>query len=56
MNSVRRVIRKEIHQPFDLGDGRERGVVVATPGVTAERAVENHWSSWLGEGVRGGVG
>ena len=54
MNSFRRVVRRGGHQLFDLGDGRERGAVPSTTVVSAERAEENHWSSWLGEGFRGG--
>ena len=56
MNSFLRVVRRGVHQLFDLGDGRERGAVVSTTVVSAKRAEENHWSSWLGEGVSGGGG
>jgi len=50
VNCFRRVVRRGVHQPFDLGDGRERGVVVSITVGSAERAEENQWSSWLGEG------
>jgi len=56
VNSFRRVVRRGVHQLFDLGDGRERGAVASTTIVRAERAAENHWSSWLGEGEQGGAG
>jgi len=54
MNRFRRVVRRGVHQLFDLGDGRERGAVVSITVVSAERAEENNWSSWLGDGVSGG--
>jgi len=47
------VVRRGVHQLFDLGEGRDRGAVVSITAVSAERAEENHWSSWLGEGVGG---
>ena len=56
MNCFRRVVRRGVHQLFDFGDGRERGAVVSITVVSAETAEENHWSSWLGEGVSGGGG
>ena len=56
MNSFRRVVRRGVHQPFDLRDGRDRGAVVSIAAVSAERAEENQWSSCLGEGVSGGGG
>ena len=53
MNSFRRVVRSGVHQALDLGDGRDRGAVVSIVVVSAERAEENHWSTWLGDGVSG---
>ena len=55
MNPFRRVVRRGVHQLFDLGDGLERGAVVSTTVVSAERSEENHWSSWLGEGISAGA-
>jgi len=37
-------------------DGRDRGAVVSITAVSEERAEENNWSSWVGEGVSGGGG
>ena len=54
LNSFRRVVRSAVHQAFDLGDGLNRGAVVLTTAVSMERAEENHWASWLEEGVLGG--
>ena len=34
----------------------ERGVAASFVVVSAERAEENHWSSWLGEGLSEGGG
>jgi len=56
VNSFWRVVRRGVHQRFDLGDGRERGAVVSIAAVSAERAEENHRSSCLGRGFRGGEG
>jgi len=53
VNSFRRVLRRGVHQLFDLGDGRDWGAVASIAVVRAERAEENHWSSCLGEGVSG---
>jgi len=50
------VVRRGVHQLFDLGDERQRSAVVSTTVVSDERAEENQWSSWLGEGVSGGGG
>jgi len=55
-NSFERVVRSGLHQTLDLGEGREQGAVASIVAVGAERAVENHVSSWLGEGVLGGGG
>jgi len=55
-NSFRRVVRSKVHQALDLGEGREQGAVASIFAMSAERAQENHWSSWLGEGVSGGGG
>jgi len=41
---------------FSLGEGRERGVLSSIVVVSAERAEENHWWSWLGRELRGGEG
>jgi len=54
--SFRRVVRRGVHQALDHGDGREWGTVASIAIVSVERAEENHWSSWLGEGVSGGGG
>ena len=56
MNSFRRVVRSGVHQAFDFGEGRELGVSFSIVVVSGERAEENNWSSWLGEGVSGGGG
>ena len=53
MNSFRRVVRSGVHQALDFGEGRDRGAVFSITAVSVERAEENHWSSWLGEGVSG---
>ena len=55
-NSFRRVVRSGVHQALDFAEGRERGAVASTIFVSAERAEENHWSSWFGEAVSGGGG
>ena len=56
VNSFRRVVRSGIHQALDLGDGRDQGAVVSIVVVSAARAEENQWLSWLGDGVLGGGG
>ena len=56
MNSFRRVVSIGVHQALDLRDGRDRGAVASIVEESAERAEENHWSSWLGDGVSGGGG
>jgi len=56
VNSFRRAVRRGVHQAFDLGEGRERGVTFSIAIVSAERAEENHRSSWLAEGASGGGG
>jgi len=56
VNSFLRVVRSGVHQALDLGDGRDRGEVFSITAVSVERAEENHWSNWLGEGVSGGGG
>ena len=56
MNCFWRVVSSGVHQALDLGDGRDRGAVVPIVAVSAARAEENHWSSWLGEGVSWGGG
>jgi len=56
VNSFQRVVRSGVHQALDFGEGCERGAVALIVVVRAERAEENHWSSWLGEGVSGGKG
>jgi len=56
VNSLRRVVRRGVHQGLDFWEGRERGAVASIIVVRAVRAEENHWSSWLGEGVSGGGG
>jgi len=53
VNSFRRVVRSGVYQALDLGDGRDRGAVFSITAVSVERAEENHWLSWLGEGVEG---
>jgi len=47
-------VRRGVHQGLDFGEGRDRGVSSSIAVVRAERAEENHWSSWLGEGVSQG--
>jgi len=54
MNSFRRIVRSGIHQDLDFGEGCEWGAVASIVVVRAERAEENHWSSWLGKGKSGG--
>ena len=49
-------MRSGVHQALDFGEGREWGVLSSIIAVSAERAEENHWTSWLGEGVSGGGG
>jgi len=49
-------VRRGVHQALDLGEGREQGVLSLIAVVTAERAEENYWSSWVGEGISGGGG
>jgi len=49
-------VRSGVYQGLDLGEGRERGAVASIVVVRAVRAEENHWLTWLGEGVLGGVG
>jgi len=56
VNSFRRVVRSGVHQALDLGDGRDRGAVVFIVVVSAARAEEHHWLSWLGDGVSGAGG
>ena len=55
-NSFWSVVRSGVHQGLDLGEGRERGRGTSIVVVSAERAEENDWSSWLGEGVLGAGG
>ena len=47
-------MRSGAHQALDFGEGRERAVLFSTVAVSTERAEENHWPSWLGDGVSGG--
>jgi len=56
VNSLRRTVRSGVHQGLDLREGRKRGAVASIVVVRAVRADENHWSSWLGEGVPGAGG
>jgi len=56
VNSFRRLVRSGVHQALDIGDGCGRGAVASIIAVSAERAEEKHWSSWLGEGVSVGGG
>jgi len=49
-------VRRWVHQGLDFGEGRERRVSFSIVIVSVERAEENHWSSWLGEGEPGGGG
>ena len=49
-------MRRGDQQALDLGEGHERGVLFSIVVVSAERAEENHRSSWMGEGVSGGGG
>ena len=53
MNSFLRVVRSAVHQALDRGEGRDRGAVFSITTVSVKRAEENHWSSWLEEGVLG---
>ena len=54
--SLRRVVRRGVHQGFDLGEGREVGVWRRTVAVRVSREWANHVSNWSGEGERGGGG
>jgi len=54
VNSFRREVRSGVHPALDFWEGRQRGAVASIIVVSAERAKENHWSSWLGEGAVGG--
>jgi len=56
VNSFRRAVRRGVHQALDFGDGRDRGAVVSIAVVSTDRAEENHWSSWPGDGGEGGGG
>ena len=56
VNSFRRVVSRGVHQDLDLEEGRERGVSFSIVVESAERAEENHRSSWFGEGASGGGG
>jgi len=49
-------VSRGVHQALDFGEGRERGVSFSIVVESAERAEENHWSSWFGEGASGGGG
>jgi len=49
-------VRRGVHQALDLEEGPEWGVSFSITPVSLERAEENHWSSWLGEGASGGGG
>jgi len=54
VNSLRRVVRRGVHQLFDLMDGRDWGGVVSIAAVSEERAEENHWSGCPRKGGGGG--
>jgi len=56
VNSFRTMVRSGVHQALDLWDGRERGAVASILVVSVDRAEEDHWSSWVGEGVSGAGG
>jgi len=56
VNSFRRVVSGGVHQALDFEEWRERGAVASIVDLSAERAEENHRSSWLGEGTSGGGG
>jgi len=49
-------VRRWVHQALDFGEGREQVVLFSIVVVSVERAEENPWSSWLGEGALGGGG
>ena len=53
VNWLRRVVRRGVHQSFDLGEGLERGVWVSMVEMRVQRAEEYQWSSCLGEGLSG---
>ena len=55
-NSLRRVVSCGVHLALDFGDGCARGAVASIVAMRVEEAEENPWSSWLGEGFRGGGG
>ena len=52
-NCFHKMVRSGVQRGWDFGEGGERGVIASIVVVRAERAEENHWSSWLGEGVSG---
>jgi len=43
-----------VHEALDFGEGSKRGAVASIVVVSAERAEENSWSSWLWVGTSGG--
>jgi len=51
VTTFQRVVRSGVHQALDFEEGCEQGAVTSTVAVSAERAEENHWSSWMGEGL-----
>lgn len=53
VNSLRRAVRNRVAQGVDIGKGWDRGIVASIVVVRAVSADENHWSTWLGEGVLG---
>ena len=55
-NSLRSVVRRGVHQGFDLGKGRERGVWVSIVEERVERAEENQRLGCFGKGLSGGGG
>jgi len=55
VNSMRRAVRRGVHQGFNLEKGRELGVETSIVEVRTVRAEENQRWSCLGEGeFRGG--
>ena len=43
MTSLRRIVRRGVHQGLDLREGRKQGADTSIVVVRAERAEENHW-------------
>ena len=54
--SLRRAVRRGVHQGLEWGEDLEVGVTDLIRAVRRLREEENQWSSWGGEGLVGGGG